>query len=65
MVDGVGAFGTSHIERGLAYVEVALSGHMYEILSSFELLNSYFNFLKGSTIFASCCIPDHAVFDGF
>ena len=28
IVDGVGALGTSHIERGLAYVEVALSGHM-------------------------------------
>ena len=28
IVDGVGAIGSSHIERGLAYVEVALSGHM-------------------------------------
>jgi hypothetical protein len=28
LVDGVGAMGTSHLERKLAYVEVALSGHM-------------------------------------
>lgn len=28
VVEGVGALGTSHIERGLAYVEVELSGHM-------------------------------------
>jgi carboxypeptidase D len=28
LVDGVGAMGTSHVERKLAYVEVALSGHM-------------------------------------
>ncbi|THH29556.1 hypothetical protein EUX98_g4633 [Antrodiella citrinella] len=28
VVDGVGALGTSHIERGLAYIEVALSGHI-------------------------------------
>jgi len=43
VVDGVGAFGTSHVERGLAYVEVVLSGHMCE-MSSFGLSNSYFNF---------------------
>ncbi len=28
IVDGVGALGTSHTERGLTFVEVALSGHM-------------------------------------
>lgn len=28
LVDGVGSLGNAHIERGLAYVEVALSGHM-------------------------------------
>lgn len=28
IVDGIGALGTSHVERGLAYIEVALSGHM-------------------------------------
>ena len=28
IVDGVGALGTSHTERGLTYFEVALSGHM-------------------------------------
>jgi len=37
LVDGVGALGTSHTERGLTYVEVELSGHMYGILSSFCL----------------------------
>jgi len=35
LVDGVGALGTSHTERGLTYVEVELSGHMYETFSSF------------------------------
>jgi len=29
IVDGMGAMGTSHSERGLTYYEVALSGHMY------------------------------------
>jgi carboxypeptidase D len=28
LVDGVGALGTEHTERGLTYFEVALSGHM-------------------------------------
>lgn len=28
LVDGVGALGTAHTERGLTFVEVALSGHM-------------------------------------
>ncbi|EKM76102.1 hypothetical protein AGABI1DRAFT_45474 [Agaricus bisporus var. burnettii JB137-S8] len=28
IIDGVGALGNSHTERGLTYVEVALSGHM-------------------------------------
>ncbi len=28
IVDGVGALGNTHSERGLTYVEVALSGHM-------------------------------------
>ena len=28
LVDGIGAMGTSHVERKLAYVEVVLSGHM-------------------------------------
>jgi carboxypeptidase D len=28
IVDGVGAYGTMHSERGLTYYEVALSGHM-------------------------------------
>ena len=29
IVDGVGALGNMHSERGLTYYEVALSGHMY------------------------------------
>jgi len=28
LIDGVGAMGTAHVERNLAYVEVSLSGHM-------------------------------------
>lgn len=28
IVDGMGALGQTHTERGLTYVEVALSGHM-------------------------------------
>lgn len=28
IVDGVGALGTAHSERGLTYYEVELSGHM-------------------------------------
>lgn len=28
IVDGMGALGTAHVERGLAYFEVSLSGHM-------------------------------------
>ncbi|KAF9224577.1 hypothetical protein BS17DRAFT_780069 [Gyrodon lividus] len=28
IVDGVGAYGSMHSERGLTYYEVALSGHM-------------------------------------
>ena len=28
IVDGVGALGRTHTERGLTYYEVALSGHM-------------------------------------
>ena len=28
IVDGVGAYGNMHSERGLTYFEVALSGHM-------------------------------------
>ncbi len=28
LVDGIGAMGTSQLERKLAYVEIVLSGHM-------------------------------------
>ena len=33
IVDGMGALGQTHTERGLTYFEVALSGHMYVALS--------------------------------
>ena len=33
IVDGIGALGTVHQERGLTYYEVNLSGHMYVLLS--------------------------------
>ena len=29
IVDGIGALGDMHSERGLTYIEVVLSGHMY------------------------------------
>ena len=29
IVDGMGAMGTAHTERGLTYIEVVLSGHMW------------------------------------
>lgn len=29
LVDGVGSLGTAHTERGLSFLEVELSGHMY------------------------------------
>ena len=33
IVDGVGALGNLHTERGLTYVEISLSGHMYAALA--------------------------------
>jgi carboxypeptidase D len=39
IIDGVGALGTSHTERGLTFLEVALSGHMipqYSPLAAFQ-----------------------------
>ena len=34
VVDGMGALGNVHSERGLTYYEVALSGHMYVSFAS-------------------------------
>jgi hypothetical protein len=65
LVDGVGALGTSHTERGLTYVEVELSGHMYETFSYFKTSSVLILISQGATIFARCCVPDYAVFDGF
>jgi carboxypeptidase D len=31
IVDGVGSLGTAHTERGLTFLEVELSGHMYVV----------------------------------
>lgn len=39
IVDGVGALGTTHTERGLTYYEVVLSGHMY-VLHTIRVLIS-------------------------
>lgn len=32
IVDGIGALGNVHSERGLTYIEVVLCGHMYVFL---------------------------------
>ncbi|KAG1785880.1 Alpha/Beta hydrolase protein [Suillus plorans] len=51
IVDGVGAYGTMHSERGLTYYEVALSGHMIPQFAPVEPM-------------ISACLPDYAVPDG-
>ena len=48
IVDGIGALGRTHTERGLTYYEVALSGHMcvfYMILIyDRNLIHMFFSF---------------------
>ncbi|CAA7269655.1 unnamed protein product [Cyclocybe aegerita] len=47
IVDGVGALGTAHLERGLAYVEVELSGHMvpqFSPVAAFQLMQYLMGF---------------------
>lgn len=44
IVDGVGAFGSMHSERGLTYYEVDLSGHM---VPQFSPVVSVFFFREG------------------
>ncbi len=39
IVDGVGALGTTHTERGLTYYEVVLSGHMYVLHTILVLIS--------------------------
>ena len=42
VVDGMGALGQTHTERGLTYYEVALSGHMcvlLHVLCEFSVTN--------------------------
>jgi len=36
IVDGIGALGRTHTERGLTYYEVALCGHMCVIICFYE-----------------------------
>ncbi|TFY63629.1 hypothetical protein EVJ58_g3139 [Rhodofomes roseus] len=47
IVDGVGALGNAHYERGLAYVEVALSGHMvpeFSPVASYQIMEYLMGF---------------------
>ncbi|KZT23189.1 alpha/beta-hydrolase [Neolentinus lepideus HHB14362 ss-1] len=47
IVDGMGALGTAHTERGLTYVEVALSGHMvpqFSPLAGFQIMEYLLGF---------------------
>jgi len=47
LVDGVGALGTAHVERKLAYVEVELSGHMvpqFSPLAAFQTMQYLMGF---------------------
>ncbi|GJJ15865.1 hypothetical protein Clacol_010143 [Clathrus columnatus] len=47
LLDGVGSFGNMHSERGLAYVEVSLSGHMvpeYQPQAAFQLMQYLMGF---------------------
>jgi carboxypeptidase D len=46
LVDGVGALGTAHTERGLTYLEVSLSGHMVPQFSPLAAFQSM-QFLMG------------------
>jgi hypothetical protein len=50
IVDGVGALGTAHTERGLTYYEVALCGHMCVAFLCPLITVSYF--WQGTSIFA-------------
>ena len=51
IVDGVGALGTVHTERGLTYYEVALCGHMCVIYLFYNCIfmssNHSISFLAG------------------
>jgi len=47
LVDGVGALGTTHTERGLTYFEVELSGHMvpqYSPVASLQIMKYLMGF---------------------
>ncbi|KAG1840917.1 Alpha/Beta hydrolase protein [Suillus subalutaceus] len=47
IVDGVGAFGTMHSERGLTYYEVVLSGHMvpqFSPVAAFQIMQYLMGF---------------------
>ncbi|KAF9558385.1 alpha/beta-hydrolase [Agrocybe pediades] len=47
LVDGIGALGTTHTERGLTYYEVELSGHMvpqYSPVAAFQIMQYLMGF---------------------
>lgn len=80
IVDGVGALGTAHTERGLTFLEVALSGHMCVFLVNLyipkpdEFLNrvpQYSPVVRTSSLelnqFAhhfTGCVSKYAILDG-
>jgi hypothetical protein len=63
IVDGIGALGNMHSERGLTYIEVVLSGHMY-VSCILERHRKCLALVKGSSIFPMVRVPEYAVFDG-
>ncbi|EPS94281.1 hypothetical protein FOMPIDRAFT_1055219 [Fomitopsis schrenkii] len=53
IVDGMGALGTAHYERGLAYFEVELSGHMvpeFSPVAAYEIMEYLLGF-RGKAMF--------------
>jgi len=63
LVDGVGAMGTSHLERKLAYVEVVLSGHMVPQFSPVvRILSSPLETGLTCQILSLGCLPNDAIF---
>ena len=62
IVDGIGALGNLHSERGLTYIEVVLSGHMYVYCICCH--SKGLILVKGSPILTMVGVPEYAVFDG-
>ena len=65
IVEGMGALGNTQTERGLTYVEVALSGHMVPQFSPAVCLPPFSppRILLSSARLGG--VPDYAVLDGF